>query len=55
MSLSQLTLTKSYLRSAMGESRLSAMAILSIECEFIEKLDFGNTISNFASSKTWRV
>jgi len=35
----------------MGESRLSALAILSIENEFIEKLDFGDIISDFASSK----
>jgi len=35
----------------MGETRLSALAILSIESEFIEKLDFGDEVSEFASSK----
>jgi len=35
----------------MGESWLSTLAIPSIESEFIEKLDFGDVISDFASSK----
>jgi len=37
------------------ESRLSALAILSIESESIEKLDFGDIISDFASSKARQV
>jgi len=35
----------------MGQSRLSALAILSIESEFIEKVDFRDIIFDFASSK----
>jgi len=35
----------------MGENRVSALAILSIITEFVEKLDFGDIISDFASSK----
>jgi len=34
----------------MGKNRLLVLAILSIESEFIEKLDFGDIISDFASS-----
>jgi len=51
---SKLKLIKSYVRSTMGESRLSALAILSIESEFIEKLDFGDIIFDFVSSKARR-
>jgi len=47
-------LIKYYLRSTMGESRLSALAILSFESEFSEKLDFGDIIYNFASTKARR-
>jgi len=36
---SKLKLIKSYVRSTMGESRLSALAILSIESEFIEFIE----------------
>ena len=43
-SFSKLKLIKSYLRCAMDESRLSALAILSTESEFIEKLDFGDIL-----------
>jgi len=38
----------------MSESQLSALAILSIESEFIEKLDFGDIIFDFSSSKARR-
>jgi len=48
-------LIKYYLRSTIGESQLSTLAILSFESEFIEKLDFGNIISDFASTKARRV
>ena len=48
-------LIKNYLRSTIGESQLSTMAILSFESEFIEKLDFGHIISDFASTKARRV
>jgi len=40
---------------AIGESRLSTLAILSFESKFIEKLDVGNIISDFASTKARRV
>ena len=45
----KLSLIKSYLRSIMGESRLSASAILSIKNDFVEMLSFEDIISEFAS------
>ena len=50
-SFSKLKLIKSYLRSAMGESRLSALSILSIESDLVETLSFDDIISEFASMK----
>jgi len=43
-SFSKLKWIKSYLRSTMGKSRLSVLVILSIESEFIEKLDFSDNL-----------
>ena len=54
-SFSKLKLIKSYLRSAMGESRLSALAILSIESDFVEMLSFEDIISEFVSVKAQRI
>ena len=42
---------KSYLRSTMGKVRLSAVAILSIESDFVEILPFEDIISEFVSVK----
>jgi len=39
----------------MGESRLSALAILSIEIDLVETLSFDDTISEFASMKARRI
>ena len=41
-----LKLIKSYLRSTTGESRLSALSILSIESDLVETLSFDNIISS---------
>ena len=54
-SFSKLKLIKSYLRSTMGESRLSVFAILSIESDFVEMLSFKDIISEFVSVKTRRI
>jgi len=35
----------------MGESRLSALAVLSIESDLVETLSFDDVISEFASMK----
>ena len=50
-SFSKLKLIKSYLKSTMGESRLSVFAILSIESDFVEMLSFKDIISEFVSVK----
>ena len=54
-SFSKLKLIKSYLRSTMGESRLSALAMLSIESDFVEMLSFEDIISEFVSMKAQRI
>ena len=50
-SFSKLKLIKSYLRSTMSQERLNGLAILSIEKELVEKLDYVNLINTFASKK----
>ena len=54
-SFSKLKLIKSYLRSTMGESRLSALSILSIESNLVETLSFDDIISEFASMTARRI
>ena len=54
-SFSKFKLIKSYLRSTMGESRLSVLAILSIESDLVETLSFDDIISEFASMKARRI
>ena len=39
----------------MGESKLSALAILSIESDFVEILSFEDITSEFASVKARRI
>ena len=48
---SKLKLIKSYLRSTMSQERLCGLAILSIEKNVLEKIDYKNLISNFASKR----
>lgn len=50
-SFSKLKLIKNYLRSTMGQSRLSDLAILSIESELVKGIDFNEVIHNFAALK----
>ena len=50
-SVSKLKLIKSYLRSTMSQEKLSRLAILSIENEMLEELEYKNLISQFASQK----
>ena len=50
-SFSKLKFIKSYLRLIMGESRLSTLAILSVESDFVEMLSFEDIISEFVSVK----
>lgn len=51
-SISKLKLIKNYLRSIMGQSRLSDLALLSIESETVKDIDFDEVIDRFAALKT---
>ena len=54
-SFSKLKLIKSYLRSTMFQERLSELAILSIEKEMLEKLEYKNLVSQFASQNARKI
>ena len=52
---SKLKLIKSYLRSTMSQERLSGLAILSIEKNMLEKIDYKSLINNFASKRARKI
>lgn len=54
-SFSKLKLIKNYLRSRIGQGRLSSLAILSIEYQTTEILNFDEVIKEFASLKARKV
>lgn len=54
-SFSKLKLIKSYLRSTMAQTRLSDLAILSIENGLSSKIDFEDIIDRFATEKSRKV
>ncbi|XP_065645369.1 zinc finger MYM-type protein 1-like [Hydra vulgaris] len=47
-SFSKLKLIKNYMRSTMGQERFSSLAIISIESEVANNIDFDDVISEFA-------
>lgn len=49
---SKLKLIKNYLRTSMGQNRLSNLALLSIENQRARKIDFNKVINNFSSVKS---
>ena len=53
-SFSKLKLIKNFLRSSMSQERLSCLALLSIENERAENLDFRKVIQQFTSAKARR-
>ena len=53
-SFSKLKLVKNYLRNTMGQERLAALSILSIENELLKTLDFSDIIDAFANEKSRR-
>jgi len=55
MSFSKLKLIKSYLRSTMSQQRLNELALLSIEKDFLNKINYDNLIDNFASQTTRKI
>lgn len=48
-SFSKLKLIKTYLRSTMSQERLNGLAMLSIEKEMVERLNYSDLIDIFAS------
>ncbi|XP_065654737.1 zinc finger MYM-type protein 1-like [Hydra vulgaris] len=54
-SFSKLKIIKNYLRSTMGQERLSCLAVVSIEHEVANALDFDDVISDIASKKARKV
>ena len=54
-SFSKLKLIKNYLRSSMGQMRLSDLAILSIEREKAKEVDFNDVISDLALKKARKI
>ena len=54
-SFSKLKSIKNYMRSTMGQERLSSLAIVSIEHEVANTLDFDYVISEFAPKKPRKV
>ena len=54
-SFSKLKLIKTYLRSTMGQERLSGLAVISINGEVAQKLSYDDLISDFAAKKCRRV
>ena len=54
-SFSKLKLILSYLRASMGQDRLADLALLSVEKETAEKIDFDDIINKFASMKARKI
>lgn len=54
-SFSKLKLIKTYLRSTMSQLRLSSLALLSVERQVAETLNFNSVINDFASLKARKV
>ena len=54
-SFSKLRLIKNYLRGTMGQERLSALALLSIEAQRAEALDTDKLVDSFAEAKARRM
>lgn len=52
---SKLKLIKNYLRSTMCQERLNSLAMLSIESQLAQKLDFKDIIHDFATKKVRRM
>ena len=54
-SFSRLKLIKTFLRSTMSQDRLVGLAILSIENDVVQTLDFADLLSQFASQKARKI
>ena len=54
-SFSKLKLVKNYLRSSMGQERLTSLSIVSIEYDVASSLNYDDIIDDFASSKARKI
>lgn len=54
-SFSKLKIIKNYLRSTMGQTRLSNLAIISIESDILKELDVDDLIKQFAKLKARKI
>ncbi|PWA86788.1 zinc finger MYM-type protein 1 [Artemisia annua] len=54
-SFSKLKLLKSYLRSTMTQERLNGLALIAIESDLLESIDYEDVIDNFASKNARRI
>jgi len=54
-SFSKLKLLKTYLRSTMTQERLNDLAIIALEGELLEKIDYEHIIEDFISKNTKRI
>jgi hypothetical protein len=52
---SKLKIIKNYLRTTMVQERLSDLAIISIENEICENLDYGDLIATFSEAKARKI
>ena len=50
-SFSTLKRVKSYLRASMGQDRLNALALLSIEAQLVQEIDYDDIVDAFARTK----
>ena len=53
-SFSKLKLVKTYFQTTMSQERLSGLAMISIENEYLDKLNYDNLIEEFASKNVRR-
>ena len=51
ISFSTLERVKNYLRASMGQDRLNALALLSIETKLVQEIDYGDIIDVFVRTK----
>ena len=54
-SFSKLKIIKNYLRSSMAQDRLSGLALISVEHEIGQSLDYSELIKEFAANKARKV
>ena len=54
-SFSKLKLLKSYLRSTMTQERLNDLAMIALEDDLLEKIDYERIIEEFISKNTQRM